>query len=327
LIRLRFAGTGSYLPPMCVTNEALAMRMDTSDEWIRSRTGIRERRLLSESDVPSDMGVEAARRALSAAGRGVEDIGLLIVASNVFEQPVPGTAPFISKGLGLPGDVPFLDLMAGCSGFVFGVAVAGGMIAAGTVRSAMVVGHEALSRFVSWEDRSTCVLFGDGAGAVFLETSDGESGILGISLHGDPSKVHLLRIEAGGVRAPITEEDVRQGRHLLKMEGEGVFRSAVQMMARASLEALARAGLSVEDVNWWIPHQANVRIIEAFARRLAIPEERVLVNIDRVANTSTASIPIGLDELVCAGRIREGDIVALTAFGAGASYGTVVLRW
>ncbi len=327
MINLRVAGTGSYLPPTCVTNEELARKMETSDEWIRSRTGIRERRLLAAGDVPSDMGVEAARRALLAAGRTTEDIGLLIVASNVFEQPVPGTAPFISKGLGLPGDVPFLDLMAGCSGFVFAVAVAGGMLSSGTARSVMVVGHEALSRFVSWEDRSTCVLFGDGAGAVLLEPAAGESGILGVSLHGDPSKVHLLRIESGGVRAPSTVEDVRQGRHLLKMEGEGVFRSAVHMMVRASLEALAHAGLGVEDVDWWIPHQANVRIIEAFARRLAIPESRVFVNIDRVANTSTASIPIGLDELVRAGRVREGDVLALTAFGAGASYGTVVLRW
>ncbi|MFO8034428.1 MAG: beta-ketoacyl-ACP synthase III [Candidatus Bipolaricaulota bacterium] len=326
-MRVRVAGTGAYLPPQRVTNVQLSERVDTSDEWIQSRTGIRERRLLGPGDVPSHMGVSAAQAALAAAGRTPAEVGLLMVASNVLEQPVPGTAPFVAQGLGFPDDVPFMDIMAGCSGFVFGMAAAGSLVTCGVVRSALLVGTEALSRFVDWQDRATCVLFGDGAGAVLLEHSAEEQGILGVSLHGDPSKTHLLRVEVGGVRLPADELSVRARRHFLKMEGEGVFRSAVHMMERSSREALAQAQLSPEDVDWWIPHQANLRIIDALARRLAVPKERMVINIDRVANTSTASIPIALDELARNGRIQPGHILALTAFGAGASYGTVIVRW
>ncbi len=326
-MHVRIAGTGAYLPPRRVTNAELSQKVNTSDEWIQSRTGIRERRLLGPDEVPSHMGVSAAQAALAAAGRSLAEVGLLVAASNVFEQPVPGTAPFIAQGLGFPDDVPFMDIMAGCSGFVFGMAVAGALVAGGVVPSALLVGTEALSRFVDWQDRSTCVLFGDGAGAVLLEPAAEEPGILGVSLHGDPAKAHLLRVEVGGVRFPADEDAVRARRHFLKMEGEGVFRSAVYMMERSSREALAQAQLSPEDVDWWIPHQANLRIIDALARRLEIPEQRMVINIDRVANTSTASIPIALDELARDGRLQSGQILALTAFGAGASYGAVVVRW
>lgn len=319
-------GTGAYLPPKRVTNAQLSQVVDTSDEWIRSRTGIRERRLLQSDELPSHMGVAAAQATMAGAGRGPADVGLLMVASNVLEQPVPGTAPFIAQELGFPDDVPFVDIMAGCSGFVFGMAMAGALVSGGVVRSALLVGTEALSRFVDWEDRATCVLFGDGAGAVLLEPAD-EAGILGVSLHGDPSKAHLLRVEVGGVRFPADELSVRARRHFLKMEGEGVFRSAVHMMERSSREALEQAKLSPEDVDWWIPHQANLRIIDALARRLAIPKDHMAINIDRVANTSTASIPIALDELARNGRLAPGQILALTAFGAGASYGTVIVQW
>jgi 3-oxoacyl-[acyl-carrier-protein] synthase-3 len=191
----------------------------------------------------------------------------------------------------------------------------------------LVVGIEALSRFVDWEDRKTCVLFGDGAGAVVLVRDSGERGILGVSLHGDATKRSLLRIPAGGVRLPASPETVKDGKHFLEMQGRGVYQSAVTMMERATMEAAERAGLSLPDIDWLLPHQANLRIIEALVKRLGFPRERVLVNIDRVANTSTASIPILLDEAVKAGRIENGDILALTAFGAGACYGTVILRW
>ncbi len=326
-MHVRVAGTGAYLPPERVTNAQLSERVATSDAWIQSRTGIRERRLLRRDVAPSAMGVAAGQAALGAAGRGPEDVGFLIVASNVMEQPVPGTAPFIARGLGFPNDTPFVDIMAGCSGFVYGMAMAGAMLTSGVMRSALLVGTEALSRFVNWEDRSTCVLFGDGAGAVFLERADDAPGILGVSLHGDPSKAHLLRIEVGGVRQPADEASVREGRHFLKMEGEGVFRSAVHMMVRSTREALAQAQLTPDDVDWWIPHQANLRIIDALGKRLGVPPQRMVVNIDRVANTSTASIPIALDEVVRDGRLRRGQVVAMTAFGAGVSYGTVILRW
>lgn len=301
--------------------------MDTSDEWIRTRTGIRERRILDAGAVPAEMGVAAARAALAAAGKGPADVDLLIVATNVPEEIIPGTAPYLAAALKLAKDAPFFDVTAGCAGFVYALALGGAMIAVGLAKSALVVGTEALSRFVDWEDRSTCVLFGDGAGAAVLVPTEGTAGILGVSLHGDPTKLSLLRIEAGGVRRPATVDTVREGLHFLRMEGEGLFRPAVTMMARATREALARAGLTLQDIDWVIPHQANLRIVDALAKRLGLPPERVVVNIDHVANTSTASIPIALDELARTGRVEPGQVVALTAFGAGACYGTVILRW
>ena len=327
MLKVKIAGTGAFLPERCLTNDDLAQLVETSDEWIRTRTGIRKRHLLPEGQPPAEMGIAAARAALAAAGIDHPQVDLLIAATNVPEQPIPGTAPHIALGLELSGEPAFLDIKAGCAGFVYGLALASGCMAMGLFRSALVVGVEALSRFVDWQDRRTCVLFGDGAGAAFVVPSDGEAGVLGVSLHGDATKLHLLRIEAGGVRLPASEATVREGLHFLKMEGEGVFRSAVPMMERATREALAQAGLAPKDIDWLIPHQANLRIIRPLAARLGVPEERVVVNIDRVANTSTASIPIALDELVRAGKLKEGQIVALTAFGAGAAYGTVILRW
>lgn len=327
VIEARITGTGSFLPEKRLTNDDLARLVDTSDEWIVSRTGIRERRLLSPGEPPSRMGVAAAREALAAAGVAPQEVDLLIAATNVSEQPIPGTAPFIAAGLGLSQEPAFFDLKCGCAGFVYGLAFAAGAVAAGLARRALVVGIEALSRFTDWSDRRTCVLFGDGAGAVLVEASPGRAGVLGVSLHGDASKLGLLKLEAGGVRLPASQDTVRGGLHYLKMEGEGVFRSAVPMMERATREALAQAGLTPGEVDWLIPHQANLRIIRPLAARLGIPEARVVVNIDRVANTSTASIPIALDEWVRAGKIAPDQIVVLTAFGAGASYGTVVVRW
>jgi len=327
MIGIRVAGTGSCLPEKEITNEDLSHNLDTSDEWIRSRTGIRSRRILGPDDRPADMGVAAAQEALRRAGLSPEELELLLVATNVPEEIIPGTAPFIAGGLGLPHEPPFFDIKAGCAGFVFGLAIAGAMMESGLVANALVVGIEALSRFVDWEDRKTCVLFGDGAGAVVLVRDSGERGILGVSLHGDATKRSLLRIPAGGVRLPASPETVKDGKHFLEMQGRGVYQSAVTMMERATMEAAERAGLSLPDIDWLLPHQANLRIIEALVKRLGFPRERVLVNIDRVANTSTASIPILLDEAVKAGRIENGDILALTAFGAGACYGTVILRW
>jgi len=324
---LRVAGTGSFLPERVITNDDLSRTLDTSDEWIRSRTGIAARHLLEPDTPPASMGIAAARAALRRAGLGPSDVDLLIVATNVPEEIIPGSAPFIAEGLGLHHEPPFFDIKAGCAGFVFGLAVAGAMMDSGLVRTVLLVGIEALSRFVDWEDRKTCVLFGDGAGAVVLVGTEGDRGILGAALHGDATKLGLLRIPAGGVRLPASPETVAAGKHFLRMKGRGVYQSAVTMMERATLEATERAGISLADIDWLLPHQANLRIIEALVKRLGFPRDRVLVNIDRVANTSTASIPILLDEAVRAGRIGDGDILALTAFGAGACYGTVILRW
>lgn len=326
LIPLRITGTGSFLPAKVLTNDDLAQFLDTSDEWIRTRTGIRSRHILSPEEVPAKMGIAAAQEALSMAQRSPKEVDLLLVATNVPEEPIPGTAPHIALGLGL-GKGAFADVTAGCAGFLYALAMAGAMVHGKMAKIAVVIGTEALSRFVNWQDRSTCVLFGDGAGAIVIEEGEGKAGILGVALRGDATKLGLLRIEAGGVRLPASPETVKEGKHFLQMEGKGLFRAAVGMMAEATRAAMAQAGLTLAEVDWLIPHQANLRIIEALIKRLRIPEEKVVVNIDRVANTSTASIPIALDELVRAGKVEEGQILVLTAFGAGASYGTVILRW
>jgi len=321
----RITGTGSSIPPTCVENSALAQHVDTTDEWIVKRTGIRTRHLLEDAQLPSDMGVEAGRRALLAADTPASDVDLLLVATNFPDMICPGSSPFVAQGLGL-SDVPFLDLTAGCSGFVYGLALAEGMIASGLFRRVLLVGMEALSRVTDWSDRRTCVLFGDGAGAVLMEPGEEGTGILGISLHGDADKALFLHIPSGGTREPASSETLARRGHFVKMEGSGVFRSAAPMMESATRVALQRAHLDLSDVDWIIPHQANQRIIDAFTRRLGVPSERVITNLERVANTSTASIPIALDEEIRAGRIQSGDVVLMTAFGAGVTYGAVVLK-
>lgn len=321
----RISGTGSCLPQKTISNQQLTALVDTSDEWIVQRTGIRSRHLLDQAEIPSDMGVEAGRQALQAANIAPEDVDLLLVATNFPDMICPGSAPFIAEGLALT-NVPFFDLKAGCSGFVYGVAVANGLIESGLFPHVLVIGIEALSRVTDWADRRTCVLFGDGAGAALLEPGAESGGVLGTALYGDASKSMFLHLPAGGTRTPASADTVAQGGHFLKMEGSGVFRNAAPMMERASLAALENANLTLSDVDWIIPHQANKRIVDALIRRLGIPEELVIVNLDRVANTSTASIPIALDEEIRSGRIQPGDIVVMTAFGAGVTYGAVVVQ-
>lgn len=322
----RILGTGSRLPQRVVSNAELEQLVDTSDEWIVQRTGIRSRHILGEGEQVSELGVAAAKDALVAAGRDAEEIDLLIVATNFPEMILPGTSPFIAAGVGL-GDTPFFDMKAGCSGFVYGMAVASGLLSAGVCKCLLLVGIEALSRMTDWTDRKTCVLFGDGAGAVVMGRGENEQGgILGTSIHADYSKAMLLHLPSGGTRSPASHETVDQRQHFIKMEGAGVYRSAVSMMARASLEALDSAGMTLDEVDWLIPHQANSRIIESLVRRIGIHPDRVIINLDRVANTSTASIPIALDEAVRDGRIKPGDRVLLTAFGAGACFGAVIAQ-
>ncbi|MBE0634419.1 beta-ketoacyl-ACP synthase 3, partial [Candidatus Bipolaricaulota bacterium] len=249
----------------------------------------------------------------------------LLVATNFPDMICPGTAPFIAHGLGL-GTAPFLDLKAGCTGFVYAAAMANGLIESGLFPRILVIGIEALSRVTDWTDRRTCVLFGDGAGAALFETGTGTSGILGTALYGDAAKSMFLHLPAGGTRMPASSDTLEQRGHFLKMEGAGVFRSAVAMMEKATLAALVNANLTLADVDWVIPHQANQRIIDALVRNLDIPEDRVIVNLDRVANTSTASIPIALDEEVRSGKIQPGDVIVMTAFGAGVTYGAIVVK-
>ena len=321
----RIAGTGSYIPEKVVTNEDLEKIVDTSSEWIVKRTGIRTRHLLTESEIPSDMGVAAGRQALEAAHVAPEQVNLLIAATNFPDMICPGSAPFIADELGL-GNAPFFDLKAGCSGFVYGLGVANGLIESGLFPRILVIGIEALSRVTDWTDRQTCVLFGDGAGAALLEAGNNTSGILGTALYGDAAKSMFLHMPAGGTRIPASPETLEQRGHFLKMEGSGVFRNAAPMMEEATLAALANANLTLADVDWVIPHQANQRIIDALVKKLGIPDDRVIVNLDRVANTSTASIPIALDESIRSGKIHPGDIIIMTAFGAGVTYGAIVVR-
>jgi 3-oxoacyl-[acyl-carrier-protein] synthase-3 len=321
----RILASGSSLPKRCVTNDELASMLDTSDEWIVQRTGIKTRFLLDDGEEPSSLAVEACRRALADAGVPSSGVDLLIVATNFPDMICPGSAPFVARGLGL-NEVPFFDLTAGCTGFVYGLVVADGLVRSGLYRRILLVGLEALSRVTDWSDRRTCVLFGDGAGAVVLESGKEDEGVLGSALHGDPEKLLLLHLPAGGTRTPASRETVERGGHYLKMEGAGVFRSAVPMMERSTREALDRAGIGLDEVDWVIPHQANVRIVDSLTHRLGIDPRRVIVNLDRVANTSTASIPIALDEGLRSGRIVRGQVVVLTAFGAGATYGAAVVR-
>ena len=321
----RITGTGSFLPEQMLTNDELAERVETSDEWIVQRTGIRSRHLLRDDELPSDMGVIAGHRALEDAKTSPGDVDLLLVATNFPDMICPGSAPFIAEGLNL-GSTPFFDLKAGCTGFVYGLAVADGLVRSGLFPRVLLIGTEALSRVTDWDDRRTCVLFGDAAGAVLLETGDDRTGVLGSALFGDPEKTELLHMPGGGSRSPATAESVAAGDHFIKMEGSGVFRHAVPMMEGATRAALRNAGLTLEDVDWIIPHQANARIVNSLIKRLDANPEQVIVNLDRVANTSAASIPVALDEARRDGRINEGDIVAMTAFGAGVTYGAVVAR-
>lgn len=324
-MRSRIAGTGSFTPDNFVDNDELSRTVDTTDEWIVQRTGIRSRHLLRADEHPSDMGVEAGRCALNQASLAADDVDLLLVATNFPDMVCPGSAPFVAEGLGIT-IAPFFDLTAGCTGFVYGLVVADALLRAEVFRNALVVGMEALSRVTDWEDRRTCVLFGDGAGAAVLTQSQDDHGILGTALFGDAEKSLLLHMPGGGSRHPASAESVAARDHFLKMEGSGVFRHAVPMMETATHAALENAGLKLDDIDWVVPHQANSRIVNSLVKRLGVPTERVIVNLDRVANTSTASIPIAFDEACRDGRIQDGDLVVMTAFGAGVTYGAVVMR-
>lgn len=318
---------GAAVPDKVVTNEDLEKTLDTSDEWITSRTGIKRRHVLEEEEIPSSLGVDASREAIEGSPVDPEEIDLVVVATNISDMPIPGSSPFIVRELGLSSDVPFFDLKAGCSGFLYAIDVAANMIKGKGYEKILVIGLEALSRVVNWEDRSTCVLFGDGAGAAVIGAR-GEGGrILSTSMYGDPSKAKLIRLEGGGTRLPPAEGTEDDERYYVRMEGKGVFKSAVNMMKRSSLNVLEDAGLALSDVDWIVPHQANIRIIKQLAKSLEIGMERIIVNVEEYANTSTATIPLAFKEGLDEGSIESGDVVLLTAFGAGAAYGATLLEW
>ena len=318
-------GTGSYAPSRIMTNDELSRLVETSDEWIRTRTGIRERRIAESSERASDLGAEASRRALADAGISPNDIDLLVVATFTPDQPLPSCASLLQKKLGIPTRAACFDVNAACTGFLYALDAACAMIASGRYRRALVVGSEKLSDVVDWDDRTTCVLFGDGAGAVVVGASDETGrGLLGSLLGCDGSGADLLCIP-GGPRDPTAPPGARSDK--LQMKGREVFKLAVRCMDEAARDILEQHGLRADQISVVIPHQANQRIIDAIAEYLELPLERFFVNVDRFGNTSAASIPIALDEARRAGRIKRGDLVMLVAFGAGLTYGSALLRW
>jgi 3-oxoacyl-[acyl-carrier-protein] synthase-3 len=321
-------GTGSYVPARVLTNEELAHSVDTSDEWIRTRSGIRERRIAAPGEATSDMAVQAARRALEDAGIKATEIDRLGVATMTPDLPMPAAACIIQHKLGIRTDAACFDLNAACSGFVYALDTACAMISSGRYQKALVIGVEKLSSIVDWQDRTTCVLFGDGAGAVVIGVSaEPGKGLLGTRLGASGESVDLLYISHGGSSAPSTPESILARSHCLRMKGKEVFKQAVRVMDDAAREILEQHQLHADQISLVIPHQANLRIIEAISEYLELPLERFFVNVDRYGNTSAASIPIALDEARRSGRIKPGDLTLLVAFGAGLTYGSALIRW
>jgi len=319
-------GTGRYVPDRILTNAELERMVDTTDAWIVERTGIRERHIAAPDQASSDLGLIAAQRALEMAGLGPEDVDQLIVATTTPDRFLPSCACTLQAKLGARNAAAY-DVFAACSGFVFGLGLARGLISAGLADTILLVGVEELSRIADYEDRNTCVLFGDGAGAAVLRPCAAEEGILSISIHSDGTQGDILEVPAGGSRAPATAETVARRDHFVKMRGREIFKLAVRGMEESLRLALDQVGLSPGDLEVVIPHQANQRIIDATRERLGLPPDKMILNIDRYGNTSSASIPMSLDELVRAGRLGPGDHVGFVAFGGGVTWGASVARW
>jgi 3-oxoacyl-[acyl-carrier-protein] synthase III len=329
--RSRILGTGHYLPSVVRTNLDVERMVETSDAWITERTGIKERRIAPEGVVTSDMAAAAGKAALEMAGLTAGDLDMIIVATVTPDMPMPATAVFVQQKLGA-GQCPAFDVSAACAGFVFALSVADQFIATGQMRHVLVIGVELLSRFVDWTDRTTCVLFGDGAGAALLGPADAQvgdpkpRGILSTAILTDGSLADALRIPGGGTSAPPTHETLDRKLQYVHMKGKDVFKVAVKNLLSVSRNALERAGMTQDDIDWICAHQANKRIIDQVIARAEVPAEKVLMNIERVGNTSSASIPILMDESFRAGKIKAGDTVLMCALGAGISWGSAIVR-
>jgi len=323
--RVSITGIGAHAPERVMTNDELAKLVDTSDEWIVERTGIRERRVAAPEEALSDLSLPAAKDALDQAGLDPSAVDLLIVATVTPDMAFPSTAAILADELGAK-DAAAYDLSAGCTGFVYAIAQAHAMVASSLAEHALVVGGDVLSRIVDWEDRSTCVLFGDGAGAVVIERVR-EGGFLGFELGADGSGGEQLYVPAGGSRSPATAETVAARQHYAKMNGREVFKFATRVLVDSAEKVLDECGVPVDEVDVYVPHQANVRIIDHARRKLGIPEERTVVNVDRFGNTSSGSIPLALVDAEADGRLAAGELVLMTGMGAGLTWGSALIEW
>ena len=326
-MKVSIKGTGRALPEKVLTNFDLEKIVDTTNEWILTRTGIKERRIADDKTASSDLAYEAALKALENANLKPEDIDCIIVGTISPDTLFPSTACRLQNRLGCRKIMAF-DISAGCTGFIYGLELARNFISSGRYKNVLVVAVEILTKITDWQDRATCVLFGDGAGAAVLAPADDDNyGILSTYLAADGSLGHLLELPAGGSRIPASHESVSNRLHYLTMKGNEVFKSAVRAMEESAIETLKKAGIKESDVDWLIPHQANIRIIDFLKRRLKMPDEKVIITIDKYGNTSASSIPIALDESAREGKFHKGDLILLVAFGAGFTWGGILIRW
>lgn len=319
-------GTGAALPDNIVTNADIAKIVETNDEWIRTRTGIRQRPIAAEDECNSTFAIRAGREALERADISPEDVDFLILATISPDMPLPATACFVQAELGAINAAAF-DIAAACTGFIYALSIAEKFIKDGTAQNVLIIGSEVLSKWIDWTDRSTCVLFADGAGAAVVSRVAEGRGLLSCNIRSDGNFANVLNIPGGGTREPISEQLIADRRHYIKMRGNELFKVAIRCMANSSKQALKDAGLSVDDLNLVIPHQANQRITDGVVQRLQVDNNIVYSNIDRIGNSSSATVPIGLHECVLSGRLVEGDILLLTAFGGGTTWGSAILRW
>ncbi len=324
--KARVVGVGSYVPDEVITNNDLEKMVDTSDEWIRTRTGIKERRVVDEDTTTSDLAYQAAKEALADAEMEAEQLDLILVATATPDYPAfPATACILQHKLGVKG-IPAFDLAAACTGFIYGLSTATQYIETGSYENILVVGAETLSKIVNWEDRGTCILFGDGAGAAVL-TADDKGGIINNVIGADGEMHEVLMVPGGGSKEPFSQDVLEQEANYIIMEGKPVFKFAVRILGKAAKQALEEAGLGVDDIDFLIPHQANTRIIDAAAKRLKLNQDQIYVNLDQYGNTSAASIPLALAEAKHKGKLQAGDIVVLVGFGAGLTWGATVIEW
>jgi 3-oxoacyl-[acyl-carrier-protein] synthase-3 len=324
--RAHVTGWGRYAPSQVLTNADLERIVDTSDEWIRSRTGIRERRVAAAHETTASMGAVAGLRAIRTAGLEPDDIDLILLATLTPDYWMPSTAALVKEAIGNTKATAF-DVMAACSGFVYGFATAQAYIQAGLAKHVLVIGAELLTRFLDYTDRSTCILFGDGAGAVVLSASEEPGGALGVEMTTEPQGAYMIWLPAGGSKAPPSAGTISRGEHFVRMEGNQTYRFATKTMATTALESIRRSGLQPSDIDLFIPHQANIRIIEAVAKGRDLPMDKMFINLDKYGNTSAASVPIALAEAVNEGRVKIGDNVTIVAFGAGFTSGAVTIEW